>query len=48
MTSPWNIVKTGVMEHCEEKGWSILMTCVMELCDDKGMEQCDESFHGAL
>ena len=48
MTSPWNIVMSGVMEHCEEKGWSILMTCVMELCDDTGMEQCDESFHGAL
>ena len=28
MISAWNIAKTGVMEHCDDKG--------MEPCDDRG------------
>ena len=40
MTVLWNVVMSGVMEFCDDKG--------MELCDEKGMEQCHERFHGAF
>ena len=40
MRNAWSIVKTMVMEHCDDK--------VVEHCDDKHMAHCDDMCHGAL
>ena len=39
MTGSWNIVITGVLEHCDDKG--------MGHCDEKAMEHSDDKSNGA-
>ena len=40
MRSAWSIVKTSLMEACDDN--------IVEHCDEKRMAHCDDKGHGAL
>ena len=45
-TTEWNIVMTGVMEHCDESSHGAWRR--LEHGEDLNMEHCDETGHGSL